>query len=198
MKDSKTFEFAKKHREDVIDTLQLRLKERRVLYALLLILCVTFAYENSNLLLSYVVGSAHPVPELGERRKPQLKADMLKRLDRALAETSEDYPQYWAVFSENQKLLGEAAGMLAEEGGADSALDRVARVVVSMKEFAAHPIIKPAKNLEKLNAEMASLQRVLKLNADVAESELKPLLFVRESAVGGAQSKRNLFEYSLR
>lgn len=198
MKDTRVIEFAKKHREDVIDTLQLRLKERRVLYTLLLILCVTITYENSSVILSYLVGSSHQVPELGERKTPQLKPDMLKRLDRALAETSEDFPQYWARFAGNQKRLGEAAGLLAEEGGAGLALEKVNQVVVSMKEFAAHPIIKSTKSLEKLNAEMVSVQRILKLKADTAEAELKPLVFVRESAAGGSQSNRNLFEYSLR
>jgi hypothetical protein len=106
MKDSKPLEFAKKHREDVIDTLQLRQKERRVLYALLAVFLLTVAYENSAVIVSTLLGGSHQPPELGVRRRPQLRADMLNRLDRALAETSEDYPQYWAHFAGNQKLLG--------------------------------------------------------------------------------------------
>ncbi|EKD82248.1 MAG: hypothetical protein ACD_39C01407G0004 [uncultured bacterium] len=198
MKDTRNVEFAKKHREDVIDTLQLRSKERRVLYTLLIILSITIAYENSALIFAHLIGDSHPVPELGERRKPQLKPDMLKRLDRALAEASEDFPQYWARFAENQKRLGEVAGLLAEEGGAVAAQEVLVRVVASMNEFATHPIIRPTKNLEKLNAEIASLQRILKFKTVAAEVELKPLEFVRETAAESSQRQRNLFEYSLR
>ena len=198
MKDTKPVDIAKKHREDVIDTLQLRYKERRVLYGLLLILLVTVAYENSAFLYERLLGGSHPLPQLGERRPPQLRHDMLKQLDRALAEASEDFPQYWARFSMNQKRLANAAAMLAEEGMTDAALEQVVLVAASMNEFAAHPLIKPTKNLERLNSEIASIQRILKLKVDNSEAELKPLGFAKDSGAAGDRPVRDLFEYSLR
>lgn len=198
MKDTKTIEFAKKHREDVIDTLQLRLKERRVLYALLLIFLCTVAYENSNMIMAGLVGGSHPLPELGERKRPQLRADMLKRLDRALAEASEGFPQYWARFADNQKRLVEATMLLAEEGGTDAALEKLTLVTASMREFAAHPIIKTTVNLEKVMTELNSLQRMLKLKTAAPELAIKPLAFDRETVPESFDRRRDLFEYSLR
>lgn len=198
MKDTKTVEIAKKHREDVIDTLQLRLKERRVFYALLIIFLLTVTYENSAFIYSQLLGGSHPTPELSARRKPQLKHDMLKRLDRALADASEDFPQYWARFAGNQKLLTEAGQLLAEEGDGSESLAKVSAVVASMNEFAAHPIIKSTKNLEKLLGEITSLQRILRLKGDEVAIMPRPLEFTRETGVGSDQRLRNLFQYGIR
>ncbi len=197
MKETKPVEIAKKHREDVIDTLQLRHKERRVLYALLLIFLATVAYENSAFLYDRLLGVTHALPQLGERRKPQLRHDMLKQLDRALAEASEDFPQYWARFALNQKRLADAASMLAEDGMSAEALEQVVMVAASMNEFSAHPLIKPTKNLERVRSEIASIQRMLKLTID-ASDEPKPLTFSKETGSVGNRPRRNLFEYSLR
>ncbi|PKL44131.1 MAG: hypothetical protein CVV42_19530 [Candidatus Riflebacteria bacterium HGW-Riflebacteria-2] len=198
MKENKPVDIAKKHREDVIDTLQLRHKERRVLYALLLIFLATVAYENSAFLYDSLIAASHPLPELGQRRKPQLKHDMIDRLARALVDVSEDFPQYWARFSQNQKLLADATKMLLEEGSAAAALANVEMVVASMKEFAEHPLIIPTKNIERLNTEISSLQRILKLKVDTATIAPKPLVFTKEAAASEDQRQRNLFEYCLR
>ncbi|MBU1105631.1 MAG: hypothetical protein KKB51_03100 [Candidatus Riflebacteria bacterium] len=198
MKETKTVEIAQKHREDVIDTLQLRSKERRVLYALLIFFICTVAYENSALIMSRLVGDSHPLPELGERRHQQLTPDQLKRLDRALAEASEGFPQYWARFADNQNRLAEAMTLLAEEGKADAAQEKLSLVVASMFEFATHPIIKSTKDLEKVVTELKSLRRTLKLKTDIPELEIKPLSFVRETEAESSQPRRDLFEYTLR
>jgi len=198
MKDTKSVEFARKHREDVIDTLQLRQKERRVLYGLLLILLMTVTYENSAFFYSALIENSHTLPELGTRRKPQLNHEMLQAVDRALVEAAEDYPQYWARFSDNQKRIDDATRLLSEDGGAGEALELVTKVAISMNEFATHPLIKPGKKIERLAAEIASLVRILKLDIDTAGAELKPLDFSRDAAAGSRQRKRNLFEYCLR
>jgi len=199
MKETKpVVEIARKHREDVIDTLQLRHKERRVLYTLLLILLLTLAYENSAFLYDRLIGAAHPLPELGQRKKAQLKQDMIKPLEKALVDASEDYPQYWARFSQNQKRLTDAAAMLIEDGMAEDALELVKLVVASMNEFSAHPVIKATKKLERLNTEMATIQRILKFKVDLEGVAPKPLVFTRDASVADDQSRRNLFEYSLR
>jgi hypothetical protein len=198
MKETKPVEIAKKHREDVIDTLQLRHKERKVLYALLLILLATVAYENSTYLYDRLIGTSHPLPELGQRKKAQLRPELLKPLKEALAEAAEDFPQYWARFALNRKRLADAHSLLAEEGMSADALENVRLVLVSMTEFSAHPLIMPTKNLTRLNQELTTLQKILKLKVEAADAVPAALVFTRETSAAVDQRPRNLFEYSLR
>jgi len=198
MKEIVATPFAAKHREDVIDTLQLRLKERRVLYVLMIVLLTTFAYENSSSLYSIIAGDSHQLPELGARSKPKLSSKEVLRLDTALAKAADDFPQYWARFSKNRENLSVAISSLAEEGGMETAMAKVAATAASLQEFIAHPLIKPTKNLEKLQAEIESVQRLFKFNGCSTKRTLKPLDFTREARKGSRQIKRNLFEYGLR
>ena len=64
-------DFTLKHREDIIDTLRLRVREKRVLFGLLVILLCTLIYENSTLLTRYFYNSEFTVPALS-KRKPAL------------------------------------------------------------------------------------------------------------------------------
>jgi len=198
MKETKPIEIARKHREDVIDTLQLRHKERKVLYALLLILLATVVYENSAFLYDRLIGNSHPLPELGQRKTPQLKPEMLRPLSSALSEAAEDFPQYWARFAQNRKRLADAQSLLAEESMSADALENVKLVLISMTEFSAHPLIIPTKNLTRLNQEIATLQKILKIRIDAADAAPGPLNFTRETSTGIDRKPRNLFEYSLR
>jgi hypothetical protein len=88
--------------------------------------------------------------------------------------------------------------ILAEDDGTETAKQNLLVVMASMHEFAAHPVIKSTKNLEKLLGEIQSLQRVLKITIDSQDGELKPLSFDREASADSAGRSRNLFEFTLR
>jgi hypothetical protein len=88
--------------------------------------------------------------------------------------------------------------MLSEEGSAAEASANVKMVVASMKEFAQHPLINPTTNIERLNTEILSIQRILKLKVDTATIPPKTLVFTKEAAASDDQRRRNLFEYCLR
>lgn len=188
-------EFIVKHREDVIDTLQLRAKERRVLYSLIVILFLTIAYENSNWLFARFFGDNFAAPAIGQRQKMILKTDSFLRLEKALSDVVEEYPQFWSHLRRQQQDLRDCMALTAEVANNNAAMIKASAVLNSLHEFVSLPVIVRSPTLEALAKELLKLSKGMKFSLKT-EFELKPVVFRLEAKPTGVVGQRNLFEFS--
>lgn len=188
-------EFIVKHREDVIDTLQLRAKERKVLYSLIVILFITVVYENSSWLFAGLLGDNFVAPAIGQRQKMMLKTDSFLRLEKALNEVVEEYPQFWSHLRRQQQDLRDCMTLTAEVTNSSAAMLKATDLLNSLHEFVSLPVIVRSKKLETLAKELQMLSKGMKLSLK-KEFELKPVVFRLETRPDSVVGQRNLFEFS--
>lgn len=187
-------QFIIKHREDVIDTLQLRQKERRVLLTLIAILFLTVVYENSSWLFSGMLGDAYVAPALGQRQKKGIESSNFMRLDQALDEIIVEYPQFRTHLLRQQQNLRQ---IMAEAGSDKAFLATIVELLNNLYEFVSLPVISPGKKLEVLAKELQHLSKLLniQLKQDFA---IKPIEFKTVEPIKKTVGTRNLFEYDNR
>jgi hypothetical protein len=188
-------EIAVKHREDVIDTLVLRAKERRVLFSLLLVLLITIGYENSSYIFSGLYGENYVAPALGTRQKNGVRKDMFLHLGRMLPKVIDEFPQFCAHLERQQRELNQLLTLIDEKNvSEDSIMKQVQLVLRGLQEFNNHPAVNRSKSVEALAKELQQLARLTKISLP-AELEIKPLDFSSRSNMAEVAGGRNLFEY---
>jgi len=185
-----------KHREDVIDTLQLRIKERRVLFSLIIVLLLTLAYENSSILTSALWGDDFSAPELGSRPKTIFKADMLDRFERPLAAALQAFPQYRSHF---QTIIDNMNSLKTSPISKSDANEKIHKFAAALNELITHPSLVGNKDLKTLEKELKQFIRILKISLPPGKV-LKDISFNRNTPEKNSEKttapERNLFEYS--
>ncbi|MGM0598272.1 MAG: hypothetical protein ACQETH_00525 [Candidatus Rifleibacteriota bacterium] len=185
-------EFTIKRREDVIDTLRLRAKERTVLIGLIIILICTLVYENSTALNRYFLETDHEVPQLGERKKIVVKPAIIKELKEKINPVINDFPQFTAMFKGHKNELDRI--LLTLKKDEDKATKQIIAISKELYRFATHPVIEQNDNLEEIEKVLNLLQRKLKVKFD-KKFKIVPVTFVKGERTMPSGVKRNLFNY---
>lgn len=190
----KRIDFAIKNREEVIDSLQLRAKEKQVLLALILILVSTIAYENGAFILNYFVSENFEVPTLGKRKNLLVKADVVKQMFRRIDGLKNVYPQFFALFESNEGKLNQALDLMADENTKEEASTMVVQVALDLWKFSTHPVLPKTDQIEELEKYLMKLQKRLKIDFR-NEFVISEINFSRAESAGAAKIRRNLFDY---
>lgn len=185
-----------KHREDVIDTLQLKANEKRVLIGLIIVLLFTVGYKNSNYITAFLLHENIEVAQLGVRRGPVLNNDALVQVIEAARKAAADYPQFAHYIKDCLAPIHEAAAIISEPEKAVAAKELFAAGAVKLIYFSQHPVITPTDNLEKLSETLTRLMKAHKIDFS-ADYEVKPLQFSSAKSSKNVGPARNLFEYSV-
>lgn len=185
-------EFTIKRREDVIDTLQLRAKEKNVLIGLIIIFLCTLVYENSAALNKYFLESDHKVPQLGARKKIVVKPAMIKDLKEYIDPLIEDFPQFITMFEQQKNELDKVLQLLKKNE--DKATAKVVTLSKELYRFVNHPVIEKNENLEAIEKYLNLMQRRLKVKFE-SQFEIVPVSFVKGERKMPTGVKRNLFNY---
>ena len=186
--------FTLKHREDIIDTLHLRVREKRVLFGLLVILLCTLVYENSALLTQYFYNSDFSVPALGKRKPAMVKPEMLKELSLKLAPVEKQFPQFVKLFARFNQELETAAELAKKEESRQQATYNCFMIARELYRFANNPVLTSSKELQELQKALQLLQKKMKFELD-SELEIKPVFFMRGEEEKQANIHRSLFDY---
>lgn len=185
-------DFYHKHREDIIETIQLRAKEKRVLLSLVLVFFVTLAYENSAGLTSWFWSDGFSAPELGSRPAITFKTDMIERFERPVALAQQEFPQYWAHFA----AINRQIALLKSSAKDNPQLGtELATFVKLVKEFLQHSSVAGNKKFAVLEREVTQLMRVLKIKIPEG-GPLKEISFSRPASEKNSNNARNLFAFS--
>ncbi len=188
-------DFTVKHREDVIDILQVRVKEKKVLLGLIIILVCTLGYENYDYLSKLLFNYEFSVPELGERKPPTIKPDMIKALSRKLVPVEELFPQFVLLFSRFHDELDQAAALAEKEENRAQATYNTYMIAREMYRFANNPVLPESKELKELRNALEQLQKKFKFDIR-SENEIKIISFVGgERQEAQANIHRSLFDY---
>ncbi len=194
----KRSDFAVKHREDVIDTLRLRAREKRVLYGLLIILLLTIVYENGSSVIDSLIVEPVEIPQLRIAIRdimPKVKPESIKSLIRSLKPVVKEYPQYASRLN-TDLAAAEAAVQMAENPELSTLTAAGTReLVLRLFEFVSHPVITRNKSLDALEAELKVLARLLKIKPDKA-FVYTSLKFKKAAPAAEGQGSRNLFEFN--
>lgn len=188
-------DFTVKHREDVIDILHARAKEKKVLLGLIIILVCTLGYENYDHISKLLFNYEFSVPELGDRKPPTIKPDMIKSLGRKLAPVEEAFPQFVQLFARFHGELDKAAALAEKEENRAQATYNTYMIAREMYRFANNPVLPDSKELKELRSALEKLQKKFKFDIS-SEDEIKTISFVggeRQSAQ--ANIHRSLFDY---
>ncbi len=188
-------DFALKHREDVIDTLKLRARERRVLYGLLVILLVTAIYENGGAIFSSLLGENCEVAALGERKSATIKPELLKRVSRALEPVITEYPQYAVRLESEYSSLLAAVKMASTPELAENTVNSSREVILSLFSFVSHPVVTRSKNIEALEKELNQAAKALQIKL-LTKNEYPGFNFKKAAPVVEGDGQRNLFEFN--
>lgn len=186
-----------KHREDVIDTLQLKANEKRVLIGLIVVLLFTIGYKNSSYITAFLLHENIEVAQLGVRRGPVLDNDALEQVVEAAKEAAADYPQFAHYIKDCLMPIHEAAAIIAEPEKAVVAKELFAAGAIRLMYFSQHPVITPTDNLEKLSTTLSRLMKAQKIDF-ASDYEIRPLNFTSVKRSKPLGVTRNLFEYSTR
>ncbi len=188
-------DFTVKHREDVIDILHARAKEKKVLLGLIIILVCTLGYENYDYISKLLFNYEFSVPELGERKPPTIKPDMIKSLGRKLAPVEEAFPQFVQLFARFHEELDKAAALAEQEENRAQATYNTYMIAREMYRFASNPVLPDSKELKDLRNALEKLQKKFKFDIS-SEDEIKAISFVGgERQAAQANIHRSLFDY---
>ncbi len=191
----KRSDFAVKHREDVIDTLRLRAREKRVLYGLLMILLLTLIYENGGSIIDSLVSENFETAELGEVKRLSVKPESIKKLVRSIKPVIKEYPQYAVRLNQDLATAEAAAQMAASPEMAEQAVASTRELVLRLSEFVSHPVISHSKSLDALEAELNGLAKFLQVKPGKA-FVYTSLKFKKAVPASEGQGSRNLFEFN--
>jgi len=188
-------DFAVKHREDVIDTLRLRAREKRVLYGLLIILLLTLVYENGGSIIDSLVNESFETAQLGEVKRLSVKPESLKKLVRSLKPVIKEYPQYAGRLNQDLSTAEAAIQMTARPEMSEQAVASTRELIARLFEFVSHPVINRNKSLDALEAELNGLAKFLqvKTGKSFIYTSLK---FKKTIPAAEGQGSRNLFEFN--
>ncbi len=188
-------DFAVKHREDVIDTLRLRAREKRVLYGLLIILLLTLVYENGGSIIDSLVNESFETAQLGEVKRLSVKPESLKKLVRSLKPVIKEYPQYAGRLNQDLSTAEAAIQMTARPEMSEQAVASTRELIARLFEFVSHPVINRNKSLDALEAELNGLAKFLqvKTGKSFIYTSLK---FKKAIPAAEGQGSRNLFEFN--
>ncbi|HNS10919.1 MAG TPA: hypothetical protein PKN29_14550 [Candidatus Ozemobacteraceae bacterium] len=188
-------DFAVKHREDVIDTLRLRAREKRVLYGLLIILLLTLVYENGGSIIDSLVNESFETAQLGDVKRLSVKPESLKKLVRSLKPVIKEYPQYAGRLNQDLSTAEAAIQMTARPEMSEQAVASTRELIARLFEFVSHPVINRNKSLDALEAELNGLAKFLqvKTGKSFIYTSLK---FKKTIPAAEGQGSRNLFEFN--
>jgi hypothetical protein len=189
-------DFTIKHREDVIDSIHLRAKEKRVLIGLLIILICTIAYENGNSVFNYFVSEDFATPELGERKSITIKPDMIKKLVRHIDPVKSAFPQFSEFLGEKQAELVRTMTIAAVPKTREQATKDTLRISENLWKFVTHPVLTQNDELVELQKYLRLVQKKMKTEFK-ADFEIMPIDFERSEKRTGANIKRSLFDYEI-
>lgn len=188
-------DFTVKHREDIIDTLHLRAREKKVLAALLLVFFITVAYENYDVISRYFFSEDFITPALGKRQTLLVKPDQIAQIGRSLAAVEGQFPQFAELFVKFHRELETAARLAAAEETRQQATYNIFILARELYKFSANPVLTRSKELEALNSQLLLLQKRMRFDLQT-EDQVKSVSFVRsESESNEANIHRNLFDY---
>ncbi len=188
-------DFAVKHREDVIDTLRLRAREKRVLYGLLLILLLTIIYENGGGIIESLVNESFETAQLGEVKRLSVKPESIKKLVRSLKPVIKEYPQYAGRLNQDLATAETTIQQAASPEMAEQAVASSRELVTRLFEFVSHPVISRNKSLDALEAELKGLAKLLQVKPGKAFIYTS-LKFKKVAPAAEGQGSRNLFEFN--
>ncbi len=184
--------YTHKHREDVIDTLKLRARERRVLYGLIIILLLTVFYENGGDLFSSLITGNFETATLGSRKKLTIKPEVMKKISRAFAPVLPQYPQYAGRLKHDAALLEDAIKLASTPELAEKAVDSSRTAVLRLFEFTSHPVIGKSKQLEALEKELVQAAKLLQIKL-TARNDYPGINFKKTPSMVESTGQRNLF-----
>lgn len=184
-----------KHREDVIDILQVRAKEKKVLIGLIIILLCTLGYENSQALDKFFFSQDFSVPELGKRKAPLVKPDLLKNLGKSLKAVEQQFPQFVEIFSRFHHELNQAALLAEAEASRQQATYNTFMICREIYKFAFNPVLPESKELKELQKQLTQMQKKFKFDLKTDEAIRAVAFGDSENAGQRANIYRSLFDY---
>ncbi len=188
-------DFAVKHREDVIDTLRLRAREKRVLYGLLIILLLTLVYENGGSIIDSLVNESFETAQLGDVKRLSVKPESLKKLVRSLKPVIKEYPQYAGRLNQDLSTAEAAIQMTARPEMSEQAVASTRELIARLFEFVSHPVINRNKSLDALETELNGLAKFLQVKPGKSFIYTS-LKFKKTIPAAEGQGSRNLFEFN--
>ncbi len=188
-------DFAVKHREDVIDTLRLRAREKRVLYGLLIILLLTLVYENGGSIIDSLVNESFETAQLGDVKRLSVKPESLKKLVRSLKPVIKEYPQYAGRLNQDLSTAEAAIQMTARPEMSEQAVASTRELIARLFEFVSHPVINRNKSLDALETELNGLAKFLQVKPGKSFIYTS-LKFKKSIPAAEGQGSRNLFEFN--
>lgn len=188
-------DFAVKHREDVIDTLRLRAREKRVLYGLLIILLLTVVYENGSSVIDSLVSESFETAQLGEVKRLSVKSESIKKLVRSLKPVIKEYPQYAVRLNQDLSTAEAAIQMAARPELSEQTVASTRELISRLFEFVSHPVITRSKSLDALEVELKGLAKLLQVKPGKA-FVYTSLKFKKAVPAAEGQGSRNLFEFN--
>ncbi|MEW6713182.1 MAG: hypothetical protein AB1403_25400 [Candidatus Riflebacteria bacterium] len=190
----KKIDFRIKHREDIIDTLLLRAREKKVLLGLLIMLICTIVYENSEALSRFIWADNFKVPALGAPRPALVRPEMIKQLNRSLQKVEGQFPQFVGIFARFHETLNKAEADAATEQNRQKATYAFFMVSREIYRFAFNPVLPVSKEMTELQTALQQLQKKMKFDLK-SPDELTPVSFVRAEEEQQVEIHRSLFEY---
>ena len=185
-----------KKRDDIIDTLQLRQKEKRVFYYLLVLLLIAVSYEFGAELTNSLFYEKQVQPQLGVRKYRTINKKPLLKLIKTAKATAEEVPQFSPFFSKKIKEIEEIVLFINNEPDNKTELEKKEKaLLISLLRFLKHPIASEKKELFELKAIVERLLRVLKINPAI-DFEIAELQFQKDFIVAKeAIATRNIFKF---
>jgi hypothetical protein len=187
-------DFTLKHREDVIDTLRLRAKEKKVMYGLMLILLLTIAYENGGQIVGHLFNEDFVTPALGKRKKAIVKTTRIKEIEKKVKDVKMALPQFGRVISEYQLRLNNAHTLSKNMQNSEEATKMMLELAKELYRFVTHPVMPENKELEVLKQDLENLKKRFKLVYDT-DFEIKPVYLIKPEVRQNNRISRSLFQY---
>ncbi len=194
MIDIKT-NFVIKHREDVIDTLKVRAREKRVLYILLIIFALTMAYENSAAIFAFLLNDNFEIASLGEKKAATIKPEIFRGLEKSLQPLIDEYPQYARRLQLDAATLRTLIAKPVSPDTHEASMNTCRELLARFYEFAKHPVVTKGPKLVEFEKELLAVARLLKIKPD-RELSFQKLDFGKTTAEAFENKHRNLFEFN--
>ncbi len=193
MKEKKE-EFRIKNREEIIDTFQLRLKEKKILISLIILFLLAGGYEFSGPFLGGLFQEEFDIPEVGMSRKRVIPSKTLRKVKNNLIECGLEFPQFYKFFLKAEKEIESISMMNKTNPGSDLAIEKMEAVSLKLWEFVVNPVTSKRECTENLEKTLKDVLKFLKLDAG-KDFKITKLVFEKKFIPEMSEPSRNMFDF---
>lgn len=184
-----------KNRHDTIDNLKLRMREKRVLYLLLVVLAFTVSYGFRE---SFIQSFAYQTPEVRKqrpvRRTSQLTKEDFLAVEHLIEQIAYDYPNYAIALDELKLKTQHAHKLFHNEEKINDSQSKLADILQAILYFANHPQTVPGKTLDDAVGQVDYLMKLTGV-APVYDYRIQKIIFDTNRSTMSSQAARNPFRF---